>query len=357
MADVTQANRQIAVETPLGTDVLILTSFQGSEVISRLFQYNLEMYSTQEFIAPHDIVGKNVSFRVDKADGKPRWFNGFVSRFSRGRRHGPYIRYAAEVVPWLWFLTRRSDSRIFQNKKIPQILEEVFRDAGNESTEHAGLFDLKRLTDRYVPWEYCVQYRETDFNFVSRLMEQEGIFYYFKHGYRKHVMVLGDHVGVYENCDEKLVEHRLTFGAQHDFDGVTEWHHDFSYVSGKCSHTDYNFIRHPSREAKSPSNLLFTEESVKPASSGPNSQPEAANLVSIDNYEMFDFPGEYKSKSGGQEYARIRIEEEDAGFSVAQGMSTCKSFCVGGKFKFSKHECGGRDDDRLCYPYHQPLGE
>ena len=116
----------------------------------------------------------------------------FVTRFSyegtRGLRYGVY---RAELSPWLWFLTRTADCRIFQNKKVPDIIKEIFREQGFTDFKDA-------LGGSYREWEYCVQYRETDFNFVSRLMEQEGMYYYFTHENGKNFLVLSDGIGSHD---------------------------------------------------------------------------------------------------------------------------------------------------------------
>lgn len=130
MPPLTQENRQLAINTPLGGDVLLLTSFSGHEEVSRLFSFRLAVVSPQDSIPPQDLMGKKVSFSVRLPDGSPRFFNGHVSRFSEGERSSGLRRYEAEIVPWLWFLTRTADCRIFQNKSVPDIIKQVFQDLG-----------------------------------------------------------------------------------------------------------------------------------------------------------------------------------------------------------------------------------
>src|SRR5262245_44867433 len=126
-----QENRLLSVDTPLGKDVLLLAGFSGTEALSQLFSYRLEMFSTEENIKARDIVGKNVTWSVDMPDMDPRYFNGFVSRFSAGGRSIQGLRvYIAEVVPWLWFLTRTSNCRIFQGETVQQIVEKIYRELG-----------------------------------------------------------------------------------------------------------------------------------------------------------------------------------------------------------------------------------
>jgi len=199
MSTYTQDERRIAIETPLGKDALLLKSFKGTEEMSRLFHFELDMLSTRNTIAAKDIVGKNVSFYIEYADGTPRHFNGIVNRFAASGRGDRLNMYSAEVVPWLWLLTRTADCRIFQDKTVPDIIKQIFSDLGMND------FSDSELKGNYEPWEYCVQYRETDFNFVSRLMEHVGIFYYFKHEKGKHTLVLADQKGAYKDGKEKEV--------------------------------------------------------------------------------------------------------------------------------------------------------
>ena len=147
----------------------------------------------KDSISFKDIVGQNVTIRIRLADNSLRYFNGFVSRFAQSGSEQRFTHYQMEVVPWLWFLTRNADCRIFQNKSIPDIIQQVFTDRGFKDFKNS-------LTATYDPREYCVQYRETDFNFVSRLMEQYGIFYFFQHENGKHTLVLADSTSAYQPC-------------------------------------------------------------------------------------------------------------------------------------------------------------
>jgi type VI secretion system secreted protein VgrG len=186
-----QKNRLLKLATPLGENVLLPTAFRGHEEMSRLFHYELELLSDNAAISARSLVGKNVTFSVELQDGSPRFFNGFVSRLYAGdqstdERKRTRREYRVEVVPWLWFLTLRSDCRIFQKMTVTDILQKVFSDAGFSD------FDMSGIAANHPTYEYCVQYRESDFNFVSRLMEQEGIFYFFRHDNGKHTLVMAD---------------------------------------------------------------------------------------------------------------------------------------------------------------------
>jgi type VI secretion system secreted protein VgrG len=309
MATFTQERRRIALKTPLGKDALLLTAFEGQEELSRLFSYQLEMLAEKSDYKAADLVGKPVTFSVDLADGSPRFFNGFVKRFV-------YIggdelsSYRAEVVPWLWFLTKTNDCRIFQNKSIPDIIEQIFKDL--------GFTDYKlQLKGSFEPWEYCVQYRESDFNFVSRLMEEEGIFYYFKHEDGKHTLMLCNDKGAYQTSKEAEVEFRAETNAPGGVNQLTRWDHQYEFRSGKFAQTDYNF--------ETPSTSLMTNTN------------SVVNVNGNSKFEIYDFPGEYEKKPQGDAGTKVHMEEEEAGHEVATGDSSCRSFAPGGKFKLTKH--------------------
>ena len=162
-----QTARPVEIITPLGDDVLLFHRMTATEELGRLFQFELDLLSMDPNIKFEDLLGQNVTIRLELPKDKIRYFNGFVSRFSQEGTFDDFNAYSVTVHPWLWFLTRTADCRIFQKKKVPDIIKEVFRDHGFTDFEEA-------LSGSYRTWEYCVQYRETDFNFVSRLMEQEG---------------------------------------------------------------------------------------------------------------------------------------------------------------------------------------
>ena len=314
-----QAQRRLAVTTPLGEDALVLTAFAGHEEISRLFSYQLDMISDNDAVDAAQIVGKNVTFSVAMADDSPRYFNGFVSRLFagdedlKGRRN-----YRAEVVPWLWFLTRTSDCRIFQSKSAPDIIKQIFQDL--------GFNDFKlQLSGKHPQRDYCVQYRETDFNFVSRLMEEEGIFYFFKHEKGKHTLVLADQKSGYFDCPEKEVDYPRDPGSRAKEDHITRWEHCYEFRTGKWAQTDYNFEDHPARSDPLPAKLMMSNEST------------TVKLPDAKKYEFYDYPGTFAKKDDGDGYTKLRMEEEEVEHDVVQAASNCRSFTPGGKFKIRHH--------------------
>ena len=185
MADsYTQSERRYRVTTALGPDALILTGFHGTEGLSQLFQFELSLIAPAE--APADfaaVLGQPAAVEIDLPDGGVRHIHGLVSRFSQGDRDDRFTSYRAELVPLLWLLTRRERSRIFQHKTAKEILTAVFE----------GLTVKWDLREQQAVRDYCTQYRESDFAFASRLMEEEGIYYYFTHTADEHMLVLADH--------------------------------------------------------------------------------------------------------------------------------------------------------------------
>ncbi|GAB1431116.1 hypothetical protein MASR2M18_19500 [Ignavibacteria bacterium] len=180
-------------KTPFGAKALHLQRITGDEHISALFRYTLETISEDDDLDFDAIVGKQVTVSIMLADGAKRYINGYVSRFAHGGNTVDHTYYFAEVVPWLWILTLTQNSRIFQEKSVVDIITQVF-----DEFDFAEYRNATKAT--YQPREYCVQYRETAFNFISRLMEEEGIFYYFEHTEDKHTLVLADDVSVHESC-------------------------------------------------------------------------------------------------------------------------------------------------------------
>src|ERR1700733_9097510 len=307
-----QQERLIALTTPLGEDALLLASFSGHEAVSRLFSFQLDLLSEQGPIDFAQIIGKKVTIRVTQSDKTPRYFNGMVSHFAQSGADARFTRYRMQMVPWTWLLTRYADCKIFHNKTVQEILEQVFKDR--------GLTDYTiRLNGSYSPIEYCVQYRETDFNFISRLMEQNGIFYFFQHEEGKHTMVIADSSSAHEACPgQKTAGYNLASGGIDDSDVINSWSIEQELRSGKYTLTDYNF--------KTPStSLLATEPTI--VSVGGNS-----------NFEIFDYPGEYPTRADGTSFAKLRMQEEEAAHLTVTGSSVCRAFTTGYKFALTDHQ-------------------
>jgi type VI secretion system secreted protein VgrG len=321
MPSPTQLHRTIAVGTPLGDDVLLMRSFKFTERLGRPFEMVLDMLSTQSNIDFSQIVGQNVTVRIQKPkDNEPRYFNGIVRQFSQVGASGRLTNYKALVVPWLWLLTRTSDCRIFQEMTVPDIIEKVFRDHGLTD------FDDK-LSGSHRNWEYCVQYRETDFNFVSRLMEQEGIYYYFTHENGKHKMVLANSKSAHEPFGgyEEII-YRPPTSEFRQKEVITELSVSQEVQPGTYAHTDFDF--------KAPAKNLLAKSLVQ-------RQHAAAD------FEIYDYPGEYDQKGDGEGYAKSRIEELQSGFELVRGAGDVRGIATGCKFTLTDHPTSSFNRDYL----------
>ncbi|MCB2263993.1 MAG: type VI secretion system tip protein VgrG [Candidatus Thiosymbion ectosymbiont of Robbea hypermnestra] len=315
-----QQERSLAVATPLGEDVLLVRAMHATEHLSTLFAYELELLSTDIDIQPEDLLGQPVTVRLDLPDGGIRYFNGLVNRFAHTGFEGALAIYQATLAPWTWFLTRTADCRIFQEKKVPDILKEIFREHGYTDFEEA-------LSGDYRQWVYCVQYRETDFNFISRLMEQEGIYYYFKHENGKHTLVLADDYSAHGAVAGygEIPYYPPSEKALRERDHIHEWSLAQVVQPGAFTHTDFDFTA-PRK------NLLAKRQH-------PKSHPYA-------DLEIYEYPGGYVSSDDGESYARVRIEEFHAGYETAQGAGNARGLTTGALFKLTNYR---REDQNREY--------
>ncbi|OXJ22622.1 ImpA family type VI secretion-associated protein [Burkholderia sp. HI2714] len=181
-----QANWFASVSTPFGEDVLLLDGFGGREAISELFRFDLRMRSTNKALDPDEIVGKSVTVTLKDQTGIARHFNGMVTRFAHAGADVKYGFYSAELAPRLWLLTLGQDRVIWQNQSALKIIKSVLGSFG------VTFEDRTKSRSAYGTREYCVQYDESAFQFISRLMEEEGIFYFFTFADGAHTMVLAD---------------------------------------------------------------------------------------------------------------------------------------------------------------------
>ena len=311
LAIYSQKHRLIKIHTHLGEDELLLQSFEGIESVSKLFRFDLKLRSKNRGIDFESMIGRPAAIGVVRADGRERFIHGLVAAFSQVGASARFAHYEATLVPWFWMLTQTSDCRIFQDKSVPDIIQQIFR-------EH-GFADFKiNLHGRYEPQEYCVQYRETDFNFVSRLMEEQGIFYFFEHARDKHLLVMADSPSAFKPCPAQA-EARYEMSAARGLseDVVKGWSIRREVRPGTYTMQDFNFKR-PRL------NLLTTV---------------AGNDAR--RYELYDYFGEYEKLEEGERRVGIRMDEQDASGVVADGSSTCRAFTSGYRFRLTDNY---RDD-------------
>lgn len=314
-----QSNRYVSVTTPLGKDILLFSRMSGNEEMSRLFEYEVDLLVENKSLGSivtegfptNKILGQAMTVALSLPSGGTRYYHGLVAQF---RHHGALddgFLYRAVLRPWLWFLTRTSNCRIFQELSVPDIIKKVF--------QANGFSDFKlELTHTYSPRNYCVQYRESDFNFVSRLMECEGIFYFFKHEENKHMLVIADSVNAYQTIDgyATIPYFPPENSGQRKQDHIFEWHTSHKVKSGAYILNDYDF-----EKPKSNLETQFKEKKQYSHAEG----------------EHYDYPGNYLDAPTGESYANIRLDELQTDHEAVQGKGNVLGLTAGMLFTLKDH--------------------
>lgn len=344
MAAFSQQHRPMKISTPLGDDALLLEKLDGAEGMSMLYSFHVVLLA-EKAIAFERILGQEVTVEMTSLAGKLRHVSGIVSRFiqdGRVRRgESQLLRFEAELVPHAWLLTRTRQSRVFQHLSVPDILKVVLK---NEDVSI-------RLIDGYPQRNYCVQYEESDFAFVSRLMEEEGIYYFFEHTEKGHTLVLADglhYPAVADLGGPSVANFSEAEGTARRGDLVTKWRKTQQICPGKVAVAEHHFQLPDSRlnaDAMLPS---------APVAAGQVSHP--LRVAGSDHLELYEPSAGYArffdgiDKDGGeqpadlqklfqinQRAARIRLEQEQAGSLVVEGAGDCRSFTPGYTFELHRH--------------------
>jgi type VI secretion system secreted protein VgrG len=307
---------QVVTRPPgFGEDDLLVSRLECTERISQPFRIQLELRSPKDDLDFLKIVGSTLglSIEVDRESKRKRLFHGYVARFAQGESGESLTTYQAEVVPWLSLLERRSDSRIFQNKSVLEIAEQVFVDAG-----FSGAFE-KKTKASYPKLEYCVQYRETDFHFVSRLLEEEGIAYWFRYEQDKHVLVLTDDKSGHPLAVKEKLEFAEKEGRKAGADDrwgrsawISAWQAERQVRTGKWTVKDFDFAN--------------PETSLEQEKAG-----GAATLA------RFDYPTRHVDAKRAEARALLRMQIEEAQAEQHGGQGSCLEFIAGTRFSLDGH--------------------
>ena len=322
MSSLTQENRYIAIsDFSLGQDTFLLTGFEGSEHISDLFEFQITVISENLEVAADSIVGKNGTVTIQ--NDYNRAFNGFISSFSYGEVQAHGLReYRMTMVPWLWFLSKTNNHRIFQELNTKEIVSQVFEDLGFTDFDFRAAGGSKR--------EYCVQHNETDLNFVSRLLEEEGIAYYFQHQDGMHKLILVDQKNAYDDCAETDLEYS---NGDSPNEQITRWEHLYKFRKGQWSLADYNF--------KEPTKKLYSNTAT------------TSTFAENNKFEHYEY-GDFYDYTLGGDLVKIRMEAEEANINTVVGSSDCTTFYAGGKFKVDKHDSASEKGEYIAVSvYHR----
>ena len=343
MAEYKKADRPLTVTTPLGPDDLLLKGFTGREAISQLFRFQLDLFAENKTDVSFDkVLGQKVTVHVLMPGGAKRHINGLCNRFAQGDRDATFTSYTAEIVPDFWKATRKAQSRIFQHMTVPDILKKVLAPFGETTYELQGTFNERN---------FCVQYRESDFNFACRLMEEEGIYWFFKHSDGSHKMVVANTPESHSDVPgkTKITYEDIDTGFRDD-DRVVEWEKVQELRSGKYTLWDHCFEL-PHKHLEADKTILDTVSLGKAS--------HKLKLGGNDAWELYDWPGEYAQrydgvdKGGGDRPAdiqkifddnkrtvAIRMQQEALGSLVIRGRSNCPQMESGHKFNLAKHFSG-----------------
>ena len=306
--------RTIEIITPPEGGKLLFESMSGREALGSLFEFHVELLSDNGDIPIASMLGKPFSIELSRGLQPARWFNGMIARFAMEEWTGDQFRYRADLRPMTWLMTRTSNSRIFQKVRIPDLILDLLKTQGVAAKKLLG-----RAT--YAEWEYLVQYNETDFNFISRLMEQEGISYYFTHAKGEHTMVLidaltaHDPVPGYEKIAFSTVGDRMG-GVTGEHEYISKWSLDLEVAAGAYAAKDFDF-----ENPRAP--LLSTDIA-------PTANDHAKG-------ELYEYPGVYIDSGERDEYAKRRLEEKQVDYEQVQGDGNSSGITPGFRFKLIEH--------------------
>ncbi|MCK4341528.1 MAG: type VI secretion system tip protein VgrG [Phycisphaerae bacterium] len=282
--------------------------YRGTEGLCQLYRFELELITTDTAVAFDEIVGKAAVLSINTVNGE-RWFHGIVSRFELTNQTEGQTYFRAELVPGIWLLTHRHNSRIFQNKTVKDIITDVLTQAGFSSDR----FQFN-LSGTHPTREYCVQYRETDYNFISRLMEEEGIWWHFEQTQDSHVLAMADSTAAYTPLEgETALPFVPPSGMSNEVEHVFRFRLGQAVRPGAVVLNDFNF-KNPALDLKA----------IGDGGRDPG-------------LEFFDYPGEYTEQSAGTNLAGMRVEEFEAGRTVGVGQSTSYRLASGYTFDLTEH--------------------
>jgi len=312
--------RTFELTTPLGAGVLLLWKLEAREALGQVGHWKLDLLSAAGDIAMDDILARNVTVTMELPGDAMRHLNGYVTRFAQAGMRGRFHHYEATVHAWPWFLSRTADCRIFQNMDVPAILRKVFQDHPYADVDW-------RLTADYGLRDYTVQYRETDLDFVLRLMEEEGLYFFFRHVAGRHTMVIADAYAAHEPCpgfaSVPYVQAERT--GRLDAEYMHGWRIEREVRPGRFVTGDHDFTR--------PSVHLAAQAA----------QPRGNDYG---DGEVFDWPGRFVAAGEGTQLARARLEELQATYETATARTNARGLAAGGLFKLTGHP---RDDQNREY--------
>ena len=318
MADDPFVKLVITPDTGLG---LILDSMEATEALGRPFTIVLDVSSDTPKGDLHATLGSSATITLTYPGRPTRHFNGLVARIGyRGLTGGAY-RYRVELRPWIWLLSQEQDCRIFSGKSPWQIMTSLFRDAG-----FTAFADKRQNASGDTVLDYCVQYRETTLDFVTRLMEQYGLYYFVTHGDGSHTIEFADDPNSHASAGP-AIPYRYDATDWRAADAhVWDWQADAQIQPGAYAVREYNFTT-PKAD--------LTAKSLIP---GQHAHGTA---------EVYDYPGRYETADGGQAVAKVRMQDLATRRQVFGGTSNSRALGAGVKFTLSDFPDAAANGDYL----------
>ncbi|TGN99829.1 hypothetical protein PN36_33170, partial [Candidatus Thiomargarita nelsonii] len=299
---------------------LRVLSFGITEGISQLFSIDLEIVAENDALDFEQIIGQAGALTIQQyEEEESRYLHGIISRLEQGASGKTFTTYSATVVPKIWYLMHRHNCRIFQKMSVRDIVQKILKELGMPGDEYRFV-----LQNDPPKREYCVQYRESEFDFISRLLEEEGIFYFFEHEENKHTLVMGDSPSAHKAIkgESQIIFHEPRPGQVADEAHIYTFNYTEEILSGKVTLKDYNF--------------------KKPALNLKGDKTADKNT----DLEVYDYPGKFEEPGRGKQLAKVRLEEYQSVKKEGSGATTCTHFAAGFFFTMKKYP---RDDFNKKY--------
>ncbi|MCK7612024.1 type VI secretion system Vgr family protein [Roseibium sediminicola] len=304
-----------------GKDELSIVTIECDEGLSEDFEIRIEVVSQKEDLDFDQAIATHMTVKVVTNNGDTRYFDGLLTDARWLGYRDAYYVYKLTLKPWFWLLTKNANCRIFKDKSAPDIISEVLG-------EHDFSDHRKNLTESYDPIHYCVQYRESDYNFCRRLMEEFGISYFFEHQNGKHTMILADAKSSYSPIvgDSTIPFIPIGGESQRDEEHIYHWVPTRRFLTGKFAMNDYDFEK--------PSASLEADR-------------DAGSAYRAGSLEHYDYPGRYTEKDKGTTLSKIRLEAEQAADKRIETAGEVPRLFAGGLFTLKDHPHGPQNKEHL----------
>lgn len=307
--DLTQKSRLLQINTSLGEEQIFLTKLEGKEEISALYTYQAELFSLNKNIRPINLIGTFVAIKISN-NNEISYINGYVSKFTAKTyvKSERFRRYMIEIVPELWFLDKNNDYRIFQEMTVIDIVKKLLDEQGLDYEVAIN------ITKEFKIRECCVQYNESTYNFIARILQSEGIYFFFQHSDISTKLIITD-----SNIDcVPCVSNPVIFKKGKQLDGkIHSWQENYRFKTANFMTSDYDF-KFPTKP------LQRTISNVD-------------NFAKSEMLTLFEYPGNFNSENGPDSTLRVTADIGQVDQNVVMASSDIFQFYAGGTFELTEH--------------------